>query len=332
MNGEGMHAAVPLPSPFTLQPLLRHLLAWAADALRATSTTPRLDAEILLAHVLGWPRTRLLAESHQQLDTERLAAFQQLVARRAAQEPVAYLVGHREFYGLDFLVDPRVLIPRPETEQLVERALAIAATWAAEQAEQRNAGSTHPFTLVDVGTGSGAIAIALAVHLPAARVYAVDLSADALAVAAANAAQHSVAERVRFLHGDLLDPLPEPVDLIVSNPPYTVLAEIDAGVRQYEPHLALDGGSGGLAVYARLLGQAARHVRRGGALLLEIGESQGQAVIELVRAAFPGAAVELYQDFAGLDRVIAVRTTANTPVDRKLGDQGGIVRTGDDRK
>jgi release factor glutamine methyltransferase len=270
-------------------------LAEATEILRPTSPTPRLDAELLLAHALGWPRARLLAEGRTTLDNGSRDAFRALLERRAAREPVAYIVAHREFFGLDFAVDRRVLVPRPETELLVELVVQhTSATWQG--------------TIADVGTGSGCLAVALAVNRPRARVFAVDIDPNALDVARQNVARHGVGERLTLLEGDLLGPLPVPVDILVSNPPYTVLSEIDEGVRRYEPQLALDGGTDGLAVYRRLLAQAPRYLRPAGVVLLEIGATQGDAVAALARAAFPGADVTVHTDLAGHDRVVRITT------------------------
>jgi release factor glutamine methyltransferase len=294
-------------------------LVWAADQLRAASDTPRLDAELLLAHLLGWSRARVLAERHHPLTSAQLGRLQELVARRADQEPIAYITGHKEFYGLDFVVDRAVLAPRPETELLVELALDIVRRKTEDERRKLESAILRPssfvlrpLSIVDLGTGSGAIAIALAAQLPGALIYATDISEAALEVARRNAARHHVAQRVRFAEGDLLDPIGEPVDLIVSNPPYTILAQISVGVRRHEPHLALDGGRDGLAVYRRLLAQAPEKLRPGGAILLEIGATQGAAVVECVRMHFPLAQIDVYRDLAGLDRVVAIET-ANSP-------------------
>lgn len=282
-------------------------LAWATHDLRATSETPRLDAELLLAYVLGWARARLLAEGRLALTEAQTTAFYKLVTRRAALEPVAYLIGYKEFYGIDFLIDRRALMPRPETELLVELALDVART---ENQEPRTdiSGSVlgSRFSVLDLGTGSGAIAIALALHLPEARIAAIDISPDALALARQNVARHGLTERVRLLQGDLFGPLTEPVDMIVSNPPYTILADIDEGVRRYEPHLALDGGADGIDLYRRLLGQAPDYLRPGGVILLEIGATQAAVVMELARRAFPAAIISAHQDLAGRDRVVVI--------------------------
>jgi release factor glutamine methyltransferase len=270
------------------------LLCQTTQILAPYSPTPRLDAEVLLAHIRGCSRAELAAQGAELLTDTQFVDFCNLVARRTNLEPVAYLVGHREFYGLDLLVDARVLAPRPETELLVERTL-----------EQVYAGKVSaPCTIVDVGTGSGAIAIALAHQLPSCTVYATDISPAALAVAKSNVALHGLTSRIVLLHGDLFAPLPNPVDIIVSNPPYTRLEEIDEGVRRHEPNIALDGGADGIHVYRRLLADAPQWLLPGGVLLLEIGATQSAAVSALIQATFPTAQITVYQDLAGLDRVV----------------------------
>ncbi|GIV98422.1 MAG: release factor glutamine methyltransferase [Herpetosiphonaceae bacterium] len=274
---------------------INEALRQAAARLSAVSATPRLDAEVLLAHVLSWPRERLLAELREPLRQEAQERFQALVERRAVREPVAYLIGHKEFYGLDFTVDRRVLIPRPETELLVELGIAWVRKRQLEQP-----------LIADLGTGSGCIAVALAVALPGAKIYAIDRSAEALTIARQNIERHKVQEQVELLEGDGLAPLPVPVDLLVSNPPYTILSEIEPGVRLYEPHDALDGGPDGLDAYRWLLPASRIALRPGGAILLEIGAEQGAAVMELARASFPAAGIKLYPDLAGYDRVVGI--------------------------
>lgn len=270
------------------------LLRAATAQLSATSATPRLDAELLLAHVLGWPRARLLAERDDQPAAAQTAAFATLIARRSTLEPVAYLVGHKAFYGLDLEVTPATLVPRPETELLVELAL--------DEARRRG----ERLILADIGTGSGAIAIALASHLPTATIYATDVAAAALEVARRNVVRHGLSERVRLYHGDLLAPLPGPVDLLVSNPPYTILAEVEPNVFAHEPHVALDGGPDGAAIYRRLVANLSDYVRPGGAILVEIGAWQGALVAKLLRALYPTATVSVHQDLAGRDRVVRI--------------------------
>jgi release factor glutamine methyltransferase len=294
-------------------PTIAQALGWAAEQLRTTSPTARLDAELLLAHVLGWDRARLLAEGRMPLDQQRENAFRGLVARRAALEPIAYLVGHKEFYGLDLAVDARVLVPRPETELLVELALLLARRRTNDKRPkeiERDALvlGRSSLILADIGTGSGAIAIALAIHLPEAQIIAIDISPAALELARRNVERYGLTEQVRLLQGDLLKPLDGPVDLIVSNPPYTILSAIDEGVRRHEPRQALDGGVDGLELYRRLLAAAPAKLRPGGAMLLEIGATQAATVTKLAHQAFPGALVSVYLDLAGLDRVVVINT------------------------
>ena len=280
------------------------LLFQAARGLaEAGVDAPRLTAEALLAHVLGITRTQLLSRPERQLSAGTLAQFQSLVSRAAQGEPLGYLTGRREFYGLDFLVDSRVLVPRPETELLVDLALNL-------QSPVRRASNLQ---LLDVGTGSGCIAIALALKLPAARVTAVDISPVALALARLNAERHGVSNRVTFIQGDLLANLPPAgrlianYQLLIANLPYIPSDEFRRlPVARHEPALALDGGPDGLALIRRLLSDAPRLMDPRGRLLLEIGAAQGEAAAALARAAFPSAQVEIHQDLAGLDRIISV--------------------------
>ena len=304
-----------------------HVLGHASRILHlAGCESPQLDAELLLAQVLDWDRTRLLAHPERALTAAEWEQFTPLLARRQAREPLAYILGRREFYGLDFLVDRRVLVPRPETELLVEHTL----DWARERMREGGSGvATHeiredsspiphplspihcPQTIADVGTGSGCVAVALAVHLPRATVYALDSSADVLEVAAANVSHHGVEGQVRLLRGDLLESLPERLDLIVANLPYVrsdELATLEPEVRDYEPRAALDGGPDGLWQMRRLLAQAAAHLQPGGAIFLEIGAEQGQAARELARQHFPWASVDVVPDYAGHARVLRVQT------------------------
>ncbi len=277
--------------PMTVLSLLRQ----AQAQLEPFSPTARLDAQILLAHVLAWPRAQLLAERDYAPSPAECTAFASLVAQRATQIPVAYLVGHKEFYGIDLFVNEHTLVPRPETELLVDLVLS----------EARRRRRATPLTIADIGTGTGAIAVALAQHLPDALIYATDVSAEALTVAARNVRAHQLSERIILLQGDLLEPLPTPVDLLVSNPPYTILTEVDANVRDHEPHLALDGGgTDGADVYRRLLAAAPPYLRPNGAILLEIGAWQSQIVSDLIRNAFPQASLSLHRDLASHERVI----------------------------
>ena len=276
---------------------IRQLEATLAAAGLADS---RIEAEALVMHVLGMNRTALYLSWHQHVvsdgERERLGA---MADRRLRHEPLSYILGHREFYGLDFLVDERVLIPRPETELLVDLALEAARSLNAQGA----------VSLVDVCTGSGAIAIAAAVNLPQAEVWATDISKDALEVAAANAQIHGVEQRIRFVHGDLLDPLPSQFDILVSNPPYVaqeLLPALQPEVLR-EPRLALDGGEHGLAAIQRLLTQAPQHLTARSVVLVEFSPEQAQDIAQMAQTAFPQAGINIIPDLAGRNRVLIVQ-------------------------
>lgn len=269
----------------------------AIERLRAVSDTPALDADLLLCEALGIERAALLAHLDRPLPEAAGAQFSLWLARAAEGEPIAYLLGRRGFYDRDFAVTPAVLIPRPETELLLEQAL----DWAEH----------HPVRLAaDIGTGSGALAVTFAAHAPHTQVVAVDVSAEALAVARANAARHSVAERITFLHGDLLAPLIERglrPDLIMANLPYIPAGELPAlAVTRFEPRLALDGGPDGLDLVRRLLAEAQPLCAPGALLLLEIGAGQGAAALAAVRTCWPNAVAGVLPDYAGHDRVLRV--------------------------
>lgn len=269
-------------------------LRQAAAELISVTDTPRLEAEVLLAFVLETSRAALLTHPERLLTPDQLSRYRILVHRRASNYPLPYLTGRVEFYGLEFEVTPEVMIPRPETEMLVDLALA-----------------RHPATVVDVGTGCGCIGVSLAVHLPRTMIYAIDISPPALAVARRNVDRHHVGERVRLMVGDVLTPRPGLADLIVSNPPYVPTgkcASLPDSVRNHEPGIALDGGPDGLDVVRRLLREAPAVLRPGGALLIEIGADQTQAASYLAHTFFPRAVVRVHPDLAGRDRVLEVQT------------------------
>lgn len=280
------------PAPL---PTVTEILQRAAGYLAGRGApAARLDAELLLAHVLQLPRIRLYVEHDRPLTPEEVAVYRRAVARRARGEPVAYITGNKEFFGLTFRVSPATLVPRPETELLVEAAL----DWL-----DRHPGARR---VADVGTGSGCIAVSLARFRPGLRVVATDICEAALAVATENAGRHGVRDRVVFLQGDLLTPLPGPVDAVVSNPPYVARgawAGLPRDVRDFEPRVALDGGADGLAVIRRLVGQSARYLAAGGLLALEIGAGQEQAVRQAMREA-GFQRVESRRDLAGHPRVV----------------------------
>lgn len=285
----------------------RALLAASRRLRESESDSPQLDAAVLMAHVLGVSKAWLYAHPHRQLTPDEIARYEALVRRRMAHEPVAYLVGFKPFYGLDITVDRRVLIPRPETELLVDEVLAYVRYLVAQGQAPR---------LADLGTGSGAIAVAIAVNAPEAFIYATDISEEALAVAAQNVWRYGVGEQVQLLPGNLLEALPEPVDVMVANWPYVpsaALASLPRQVRDYEPFLALDGGPDGLDIFRAffdvLRTPAGRQMLRPcGRIYLEIGADQGAAVRSLAEATFPDAAVNVLADHAGLDRVVVVAT------------------------
>jgi release factor glutamine methyltransferase len=269
----------------------------AAAQLAPISDEARVEAELLVAQALRTDRTHLLARSAEQLDVSARSGLDALIGRRLAREPLAYILGRREFYGIDFAVTPAVLIPRPETETLVERALAEI---------QRRGGQCH---VVDVGTGSGAIAIAVASHAPNATIVAVDASGAALALAARNAAAAGVRERIQFRQGDLLEGCGV-VDVIVANLPYIQEGEWPAlppEIRDYEPRCALVGGAEGTEIIEELLRTAGAHLATGGAIAAEIGCTQGARLSTCAAAAFAGAEICVEKDYAGLDRMLVVR-------------------------
>jgi release factor glutamine methyltransferase len=252
-----------------------------------------IEGEILLRYALGIDRTTFFASLNEELTPVQAELFLQLVDRRRLGEPSAYITGHREFFGLDFKVDQRVLIPRTETEMLVERAIDLCRRYKYA-------------AIADIGTGSGCIAISLAKYLTGVHVYAVDISADALAVAAQNSALHNVQDKITFIEGDLLKPLPGLVDIIVANLPYVKNADISL---KSEPELALDGGSEGLDKINGLCRQIPGKIKPGGGLLMEIGQGQAEAVKTMLHNVFPGGVVDIYKDLAGIERVVSVRLT-----------------------
>lgn len=277
------------------------ILEWTTGYFRKYNIdSPRLDAEILLAHSLGLKRIDLYLRYDQPLGAAERAAFKQVVKRRAAREPVAYIVGRREFWGLDLLVDSNVLTPRPETERVVEIALDFLKTATVGSAPQ----------VMDLGTGSGCIALALAHDCPSAQVIATDISRSALAVARSNIERYRLADRIRLVAGrgmDMLDAQGAGFDLIVANPPYIPSADIpglEPEVRDYEPHSALDGGDDGLVAYRRIIPSAAALLRPGGLLVLEIGWDQGAAVGRLAERSNRYRDVRCIADYSGRDRVM----------------------------
>jgi release factor glutamine methyltransferase len=265
-----------------------------------------LESELLLRHALKVSRVQLYQNLNQELRPEQEADFWQIIKRRLSHEPTAYITGHTEFYGLDFYVDQRALIPRPESELLVEEALKFTGEHPARE----------NLLIAEVGTGSGAIAVTLALNLPQSKIYAIDVSTGALEVAAINCQKYRVENRVQLISGDLLEPLSEPVDLIVANLPYirdSEIEELSPEIKFFEPRIALAGGEDGLDKIRQLCRQTVNRLRRGGCLLIEIGLEQGEHVTTYLRNLFPSARVEVMPDLSGIDRVVCLRLTQNLP-------------------
>jgi release factor glutamine methyltransferase len=258
-----------------------------------------LEAEVLLRHALGLTRAELLARLGDEIDQAPGCMFDELLERRLHHEPTAYITGVREFFGLEFEVTPATLIPRPESELLVEAAIEVA--------KPRGRIRRGP-VIADVGTGSGAVAIALALNVARSDVYGIDVSGDALAVAARNA-ERLGATRLLLYRGHLLTPMPEFADVIVANLPYVTTTDWQAlppEIREHEPRAALDGGDDGLDVIRELLAEAPRFLRPRGCVCIEFGAGQTEAVKDAARTCFPGYALQVRKDLAGIDRVLVI--------------------------
>jgi len=278
---------------------------------------PRLEAEILLAHVLGVERIDLYMRYEQPVAEEERARLRELVRRRAEREPVRYLIGTCEFMSLALKVTRDCLIPRPETELLVEEVLRAAGVKRRPVGAAKPAGEpapAAPVSLIDLCTGCGCVAVSLAVYLPAARVTASDISAAALAVARENAEAHGVADRVALLEGDLFAPLDaadvQPADFLVANPPYVAEAEwldLAPEIREHEPRTALVAGPAGTEVIERIVKGAPAYLKTGGTMLLEIGAEQGPRAAGAASAVRGLAGVRIVKDYAGLDRILVAK-------------------------
>ena len=291
------------------------LLDWTEGFFRSREIpTPRLDAELLLSSVLGGGRLKLYTDYSKPVDPKERARFRELVERRAKREPVAYLVGVREFYSLRFTISPAVLIPRPETEHLVDEALEFLRSLDNRSDSPR---------VLDLGTGSGNIAVAIASECDRARVTAVDVSTEALDLARRNASEHGVLDRLELLHGDLFDALgPDtaPFDLIVSNPPYIAANEMDTlmdDVRLFEPHQALldikSPARDGLGFYHAIAARLSSHLAAKGAVIVEVGEGQADAVAgillnglrsDLSTTEQVGPSTRTVHDYSGVNRIV----------------------------
>jgi release factor glutamine methyltransferase len=283
---------------------VRRVLDWTIGYLKEQgSESPRLEAEVLLAHSCGWQRIQLYTHFEDVLSPEVRAKMRELVKRRGAHEPVAYLVGYREFFSLRFEVGPGVFIPRPETETLVLESLEIL----------KSAGQGSPQVL-DLCSGSGAIGVSIAVNAPSARVTCIDKNDAPSEFSTKNAAKHGVADRVTVLQGDLFSPLPADAryDVIACNPPYVTTAEIErlaADVKSYEPHAALDGGPDGLDVLRKIAREAPQRLKAGGWILFELSPEQGDAALQILLD-LGLESVAAVKDLAGAVRVVKGRKSA----------------------
>ncbi len=280
-------------------PLLREAVQQTHRTLEASHIPDaRLEAEVMLMNVMRMQRHDLFSQQETEVSPQQEQAVAQILDRRLKREPLAYILQYKEFYGINLLVNPDVLIPRPETECMVEHALFMALMGM----------ETPELVIADIGTGTGAIAVNLALHLPAARIHAVDFEDAVLDVAAYNIRAHNVADRVRLGKGDLLEPLPEPVDLILANLPYVPtdrIPNLQPEIR-WEPRQALDGGADGLDLIRRLLRQAPDKLKEHGIILLELDPEQVPAVEALAREIFPEAEMSVEKDLSQRDRIFVI--------------------------
>jgi release factor glutamine methyltransferase len=311
-----MSEITPLPSAATRSQSLRQLLGDAiAELLRAQVSSPALAAELLLMHAIGRDRAWIYAHPEHELDDAERQQYRSLIARRASGIPTQHLTGHQEFWGLDFEVTPDVLIPRPETEHMIEVALQRLGVEPGAGSPRRH----ECFRIGDVGTGSGCIAIALANELPAAQIFATDISAAAIEVARRNAARHGITSRIDFAECNLMDNLlrgsrtashgARLLDLLVSNPPYIGLREaatLPREVLEHEPAVALFGGETGTELYAPLLAQASKLIKPGGIVVLELGHDSAANVVALLSAP-EWTNVTITNDLAGIQRVASAQ-------------------------
>jgi release factor glutamine methyltransferase len=272
---------------------LTEAIDWAVDRLNAGGIEEaRFEAELLLTAALGIKKSELVLYQSKLVEDKSFKCYQDLVKRRLKHEPSAYIVGYQPFLGLDILVDRHVLIPRPETELLAEKAIALLK-------------SDRPLTVADIGTGSGCLAVALAKQLPNVKVIGIDQSGDALKLAAKNARAAKVSDRCTFLRGDLLKPLEEKVDLIIANPPYIPskdLAGLQPEVKDWEPRQALDGGKDGLDYIRKIITESPKHLNPGGWLVMEFGFGQAAEIEKLAGASFELS--EFVRDYAQIPRIL----------------------------
>lgn len=286
-------------SPFS--PTVGAALEWARYELTQSESGP-LEAQVLLGRVLGRPRSWILAHPETEFPQLLCEQYAALIQRIRGGEPLAYLTGVQEFFGLEFEVSPDVLIPRPETELLA----ATALQWLLDRCSEEGRSSSS-IRVVDVGTGSGCITAALAVHIAGLRVIAADISLRALTVAERNLARHGVRDRVQLLQADLLSPLRGPIDLLCANLPYALTRSLDGSpVIRFEPRQAIDGGPDGLRLVARAIDQAAGRLAKGGLALFEIDTSHADEARKMAKRLFPHALVKVKKDLAGWERLLII--------------------------
>lgn len=292
--------------PPTLMTVRQTLQEGTSFLARKGVTSARLDAELLLGKVMGAGRESLYVDDEMPLQGSERRRFQRLVERRARREPVSYITGQWEFWSLEFLVTPAVLVPRPETELLVEIVLALMAQFD----------EGLPLKLLDLGTGSGVIAVSLAKEQRNGEIWATDLSGEALEIARANATHHGVERKIHFLQGDLFEPVKEYrrfFQMVISNPPYVRRGEmkhLPREIQDWEPKAAIDGGWDGLDLYRRIIQEGHRYLVDGGLMALEIGADMGSEVSRLFAATGCFSKCSMYKDYAGRDRVLVARKLA----------------------
>jgi release factor glutamine methyltransferase len=281
--------------------ILSEALQSATQTLRrAGIADASVEAELLLSHILGMSKTQVYTEPERSLTSVETEHVYHLVRRRLDHEPTAYILGHCEFYGIDFYIDYHTFIPRPETELLVEKAVELA-----HHISHRG----KKIAIADIGTGCGAIAASLALAVPQAKIYATDISASALRVAGMNCQRHAVSSQVELLQGNLLEPLPQPVDMIVANLPYIKDCEFEdlsPEIINFEPTVSLTGGEDGLDKIQQMLEQMPGKLNYGACFLLEIGQGQGEEVTSLIKSYSPQASIELISDLGGIERMVKV--------------------------
>lgn len=284
-------------------------LTWAETYLKRFKVPEaKIDAEYLLSHILKCKRQELYLNSERQLTNQEINTFKGFIQKRSKRKPLQYIIGEEEFRGLIFKVTRDVLIPRPETELLVEEAVKIME-------RQRAKGKGQKAIIIDLCTGSGCIAVSIAKEIPDSKVYSTDISEKALAVAKENAKRHSVEDRITFLQGSFLEPLKDKglegkIDIMLSNPPYVSkkdMEKLQPEIKEYEPPLALYGGEDGLDSYRRIIPEALTYVKKGGYLILEIGYGQAEGVKELFGKNLAYVKIEIIKDLSGIERVVKAR-------------------------